>query len=256
MAVLILDVALGFVLCEEAFEETAVRLLDAPSADSAIVHPFAFVGITILVVVSSSGVSLVVLEHSLEELSVREQDLNLTVSQAVPIESALDDFVGKREEQPVAIWLVVLPFALVDGTCLAELANALAVADSTLIGSLVNISVRVDHLTEAVADAFDNLALINDVFHNFEVFNSLLHHRGESAGQSRSDEVRFAVGRIRQQRVRSFNKLPTESSVLLVLRSFLLLNEGLFAIVVELNQLANFNPAGSLRRAEFSVAVS
>jgi hypothetical protein len=59
--------------------------------------------------------------------------------------------------------LVITPLTLVDGTSLAEFAESGARALSILVRALVDITIRVNHLSLTVSDSLGYLALINRI---------------------------------------------------------------------------------------------
>ena len=57
----------------------------------------------------------------------------------------------------------ITPLTLVNGASLAEFADSGTRALSILVGTLVDITIRVDHLSLTVPDSIGHLALINGI---------------------------------------------------------------------------------------------
>jgi len=128
VAVLVLELNVAFclILCEETAHFASVESEDPAAAHSAIILPLSLVEITIGVVVNARAVTHVVLHVAFVEFAIRHEDLDLAISDFVPIKSGLNNLVRQREENAVTKWLVIAPLALVDGTSLAEFAKACA----------------------------------------------------------------------------------------------------------------------------------
>lgn len=122
--ILVLNVAFCLVLSEEATHLAAIKSEDSAAANPAIILPLTFIEIAIDIVMDTSAIPHVMLHVSLIEFTVGHEDLDLAISNFVPIEARLNNLIGQSEENTVTKWFIIAPFTLVYRTSFAKLAES------------------------------------------------------------------------------------------------------------------------------------
>ena len=162
--VLELNRAFKAVICETAYKLASVLVENPPATDSFVLLPLSVVEIPIQVVVNSCAMTHCRFHVSLVEFAIYEQNFYLTVDDAVPIKPSLDNFVRQSEKDTVTLWLVISPFAFIQSASKAKFAHACPRAHTVFVGTFVDISIFVDHLSCAIPDSLNDLAFINSIF--------------------------------------------------------------------------------------------
>ena len=148
-----LDRTIRLVLDELALQFGAICHCDFATLTSTLVlEPFTFVNVAIGVEHHALQLAAVVLHGPLVELSVDEEDLDVAVLQLPSFKATLYDFIGRAEQNSLALWVTFAPLTFVDGS-VCELTQARAVSEVVLPASFVDVTVGEDHLALTVLES-------------------------------------------------------------------------------------------------------
>lgn len=173
--ILELGLAFGSVLRERAAQLASIFKMNPTWPNPPILVPLSVVRVAVCVVVNASAVTLVCFKISLVEFAVTHKNFYLSVSDLVTFEACFNYLVWQREQKTISEGFVVTPFSLINGSSQSKLAEARPRALSIFVRAFVYITIRVDHLSLAISDAFNHLALKNSICHERKIVKSILH---------------------------------------------------------------------------------
>jgi hypothetical protein len=124
-------------------------------------------------VVLTIRVAHIVLHVTLVELSIGEENLDLTVSHFPVFETAFNQFVARSEKPSKSVRSVFFPGTTVDAA-VRELAETSSFTLVSLEVTLVDLAIGEDHFTLAIISAFADTSLVDFVPYIFEFIFSLL----------------------------------------------------------------------------------
>lgn len=229
MPVLVFNISIGLVFHEETAQFAAVTSEDPAAAHAPIVLPLTFVEISILVVLNTSGISEIILEIAFVEFSVRHVQFDLPVDYFKAIESRLNNFIGQCVKNTVTLGFIISEFAPIHRSSLSELAKASATPLTILVGTFVDIAVRVNQLALAIPDSFNDSTLIDDILDLIKFIESILHKGSPMPGQTVQNRVFRVMARWLNV------EFLDENFVLFILVLLVSLDRGLAALVMVLN---------------------